>query len=119
MNHLAQAVATMPLVSPPGVKLLLTGCIQSNPAVLVDSLPLNPRLIYFYQADVEAALRKVGGVRGERWVESHVREKVDSAFGLEKKLSGFEGLVPRLSERASRGRARRQDRGLWRLQDRP
>jgi hypothetical protein len=42
---------------------------------------------------VETALQKMGEERGERWLESHVREKVDSAFGRENTLAGFAGLV--------------------------
>lgn len=55
--------------------------------------PLNPRLVYFYQNDIEEALRKVGDKRGERWVEIHTEEKTRSAFAQKHGLSGYRGMV--------------------------
>jgi hypothetical protein len=54
---------------------------------------LRPVLIYFYQADVAATLRRVCDVRGADWEAYQVNWKLPSPYGLQRGLAGFAGLV--------------------------
>jgi hypothetical protein len=54
---------------------------------------LKPVLIYFYQADVAATLRRVCDVRGSDWEAYQVDWKLPSPYGLQRSLTGFAGLV--------------------------
>jgi hypothetical protein len=55
--------------------------------------PLRPRLVYFRQEDVAAALLRVAGQRGKDWLDKHVGYKCDTPLGRRLGLSGFPGLV--------------------------
>lgn len=55
--------------------------------------PLNPQLIYFYQTDVGAALKKICNRRGEDTEENFIRAATQSLYGKTLGLEGFEGMV--------------------------
>ena len=55
--------------------------------------PLHPFLIYFYQDDIEQAIRVVSAERGEAWVKYQVDWKLGSPYAARRGLSGFGGLV--------------------------
>jgi len=56
--------------------------------------PLNPVFIYFYQSDVEKALRQTLDLRREYWEEWAFKKITDgTAFGKRNKLKGFDGFV--------------------------
>jgi hypothetical protein len=59
--------------------------------VLQLTQPLHPIIIYCYQADVAQALSRIGGQRGQGWVESQVAWKVASPYGQEHGLAGIDG----------------------------
>lgn len=53
--------------------------------------PLQPIIIYFYQADIARALERIGAQRGQGWVESQVAWKVASPYGRQRGLVGIDG----------------------------
>ncbi|WP_127529290.1 P-loop NTPase family protein [Paenibacillus kobensis] len=55
--------------------------------------PLNPQLIYFYQEDVGAALKKICVRRGGNTEENFIRASTQSIYGQRLGLNGFEGMV--------------------------
>jgi hypothetical protein len=55
--------------------------------------PLAPLLIYFYQADVERAIRTIAAERGAEWVKYQVDWKLQAPYGRRRGLSGLDGLV--------------------------
>jgi len=55
--------------------------------------PLAPLLIYFYQADVERAIRAIATERGEEWVKYQVDWKLQAPYSRRLGLSGLDGLV--------------------------
>lgn len=55
--------------------------------------PLAPLLIYFYQADVERAIRTIAEERGEEWVKYQVDWKLQAPYSRRLGLSGLDGLV--------------------------
>ncbi len=55
--------------------------------------PLNPRLVYFRQEDLKAALLRVADLRGRDWLDLHIGYKCDTPIGHRLGLHGFEGLV--------------------------
>ena len=55
--------------------------------------PLAPLLIYFYQADVERAIRAIAAERGEEWVKYQVDWKLQAPYSRRLGLSGLDGLV--------------------------
>ena len=55
--------------------------------------PLAPLLIYFYQADVERAIRTIAAERGEEWVKYQVDWKLQAPYSRRLGLSGLDGLV--------------------------
>jgi hypothetical protein len=57
------------------------------------ALPLAPVLIYFYQADVERAIRVIAAERGEEWVKYQVDWKLQAPYSRRLGLSGLDGLV--------------------------
>ena len=54
---------------------------------------LNPVVIYFSHPDIARALRRIGDARGSEWEAYQVNWKVLSPYGMERALSGFDGLV--------------------------
>ena len=54
---------------------------------------LNPVVIYFSHPDIARALRRIGDARGSAWEAYQVNWKVLSPYGMERALSGFDGLV--------------------------
>lgn len=55
--------------------------------------PLAPFLIYFYQDDVERAIRAIAAQRGQEWVSYQVDWKLKSPYSRRLGLSGLEGLI--------------------------
>ena len=57
------------------------------------ALGLDPVLIYFYQADLAKALRRIFDARGKRWEAHQVNWKVNSPYCHQRGLTGYPGLV--------------------------
>jgi hypothetical protein len=55
--------------------------------------PLAPLLIYFYQADVERAIRSIAAERGDEWVKYQVDWKLQAPYSRRLGLEGLEGLI--------------------------
>jgi hypothetical protein len=55
--------------------------------------PLAPLLIYFYQSDVERAIRTIAAERGEEWVKYQVDWKLRAPYSRRLGLSGLDGLI--------------------------
>lgn len=55
--------------------------------------PLAPLLIYFYQDDVEQAIRAIAAHRGHEWVKYQVDWKLRAPYSCRLGLSGLEGLI--------------------------
>src|SRR5688572_1990303 len=54
---------------------------------------LTPLLIYFYQKDVERAVRDVAARRGDAWVKYQVDWKLHAPYSRRRGLAGLEGLI--------------------------
>ena len=59
--------------------------------VLQLAQPLNPIIIYCYQANVAQALDRIGTQRGQGWVASQVEWKVASPYAQQRGYVGIEG----------------------------
>lgn len=55
--------------------------------------PLAPVLIYFYQTDVERAIRTIAAERGEEWVKYQVDWKLQAPCSRRLGLTGLDGLI--------------------------
>lgn len=55
--------------------------------------PLQPMVIYFRQADLREALRRVFEVRGSDWEAYQLRWKLRSPYAAHRQLSGLEGFT--------------------------
>ena len=55
--------------------------------------PLTPLLVYFYQEDVEQAIRTISAQRGPEWVKYQVDWKLQAPYGRRLGLDGLEGLI--------------------------
>jgi hypothetical protein len=55
--------------------------------------PLAPLLIYFYQADIERAIRAIAAERGAEWVKYQVDWKLQAPYSRRVGLTGLDGLV--------------------------
>jgi hypothetical protein len=55
--------------------------------------PLGPLLIYFYQGDVDSAIRLISAERGEAWVDYQVKWKLESPYAKRRGLAGLDGLI--------------------------
>lgn len=55
--------------------------------------PLNPNIIYFYQTDIGAALKKICTRRGGDTEKNFVRAATQSPYGKSRGLNGFRGMV--------------------------
>jgi len=53
----------------------------------------NPRLVYLYQNDVAAALRKICDRRGGNTEQRFIRNATESAYGKRHDRQGFDGMV--------------------------
>lgn len=67
----------------------IIACIQ---AVYDHIRPLQPILIYFYQANLELALRTVYAERGSEWAEYMLKGLEKSPYAVSRQLTGFEAL---------------------------
>ena len=75
--------------------------MQATPAVMAKycksvseiARPLAPLLIYFYQADVERAIRAIAAERGAEWVKYQVDWKLRAPYSRRLGLTGLDGLV--------------------------
>jgi hypothetical protein len=61
--------------------------------IVVVIKPLRPLLVYFYQDDVESAIRAVSTQRGEKWVSYQVNWKLESPHAKRLGLVGLDGLI--------------------------
>ena len=66
---------------------------EYNRAVAEVIQPLSPLLIYFYQEDVERAIRAIAAQRGEAWVKYQVDWKLQAPYSRRRGLAGLEGLI--------------------------
>lgn len=64
-----------------------------NRAVAEMIRPLSPLLLYFYQEDVERAIRVIAAERGDAWVKYQVDWKLQAPYCRRRGLSGLEGLI--------------------------
>ena len=64
---------------------------QYAQTVLELAKPLDPTIIYYYQADVAQALDRISAQRGQGWVEYQVSWKVPSPYGQKHRLAGMDG----------------------------
>jgi hypothetical protein len=76
--------------------LFLMGCApevlqQYVRHVLQLARPLQPLLIYYYQADVSTALDRIAAQRGQGWVDSQVAWKVASPYAQQRGYAGRAG----------------------------
>jgi len=55
--------------------------------------PLAPFLVYFYQDNVEQAIRAIAAERGQEWVKYQVDWKLQAPYSRRRGLSGLEGLI--------------------------
>jgi hypothetical protein len=55
--------------------------------------PLRPKLIYFRQDDVDAAIRAISAERGETWVTYQTEWKLSSPYAVKRGLAGLDGLI--------------------------
>jgi hypothetical protein len=55
--------------------------------------PLNPYLIYFYQTDIGAALKKICSRRGGDTEKNFIRAATHSPYGKSRGLNSLEGMV--------------------------
>lgn len=55
--------------------------------------PLNPFVLYFWQKDVEEAVRTICAARGPAWVDYQVNWKLASPYCARKGYQGLEGLI--------------------------
>jgi hypothetical protein len=55
--------------------------------------PLDPLLVYFRQADIGAAIRKVCKARGDDWVRYQTDWKLQAPYCTSRDLQGIDGLV--------------------------
>jgi hypothetical protein len=63
-------------------------------SLILDQLrELRPILIYLYQADVAATLRRICDTRGSDWEAYQLKWKLPSPYGQQRGLAGFPGLV--------------------------
>ena len=75
--------------------------MDAEPPVLHDYIaeiveitrPLQPVVIYYYNDDVEVALRRIVDERGKAWEAYQVNWKVSSPYAVRRGLQGFGGLV--------------------------
>jgi len=70
--------------------MVLRGYVTQVIEIISD---LNPVVIYFTRPDIARALRKICDARGSEWEAYQVNWKVLSPYGLQRLLSGFDGLV--------------------------
>jgi hypothetical protein len=55
--------------------------------------PLTPLLVYFYQEDVEHAVRTISAQRGPEWVKYQVDWKLQAPYCRRRGLAGLDGLI--------------------------
>lgn len=67
--------------------------VKYSQAVEAIIRPLTPFLIYFYQDDVEQAIRAIAAQRGQEWVRYQVDWKLQAPYSRRLGLSGLEGLI--------------------------
>lgn len=62
-------------------------------ALAVIMAPLNPLVIYLWQADVEKAVRAVCTERGPEWVDYQVNWKLKGPYAVQRGYKGLDGLI--------------------------
>jgi hypothetical protein len=55
--------------------------------------PLNPLVLYFWQEDVEKAIRTVCAERGPEWIDYQVNWKLAGPYCVRKAYTGLDGLI--------------------------
>ena len=55
--------------------------------------PLNPFVLYFWQEDVEEAVRMVCAERGPEWIDYQVNWKLAAPYCVRKGFAGLDGLI--------------------------
>lgn len=55
--------------------------------------PLDPFIVYFWQRDVEKAIRTVCAARGPEWIDYQVRWKLAGPYCVRRRYRGLEGLI--------------------------
>ena len=55
--------------------------------------PLSPLVIYFWQRDIDAAIRTVCAERGDDWVTYQTRWKLAAPYCVRRGLTGLDGLI--------------------------
>jgi hypothetical protein len=69
---------------------LIAGYVQALAAIIA---PLDPFVIYLWQEDVDAAIRKVCAERGPEWVEYQVNWKLAAPYCVRRGFKGMDGLI--------------------------
>jgi hypothetical protein len=68
--------------------------IADHSLAVADAIsPLNPLLVYFHQADVAQAIRRICAERGDEWVRYQVDWKLQSPYARRRGLAGLDGLI--------------------------
>jgi hypothetical protein len=70
--------------------------MEATPAAIAkycDTVNEIARPLYFYQADVERAIRTIAAERGEEWVKYQVDWKLQAPYSRRLGLTGLDGLV--------------------------
>jgi len=55
--------------------------------------PLTPLLVYFYQENVDQAIRTIANERGQEWVKYQVNWKLQAPYSRRLGLEGLDGLI--------------------------
>ncbi|MCA8232847.1 hypothetical protein [Burkholderia cenocepacia] len=69
---------------------LIAGYVRELAAVIA---PLNPFVLYLWQEDVEAAVRKVCAERGGEWIDYQVDWKLAAPYCRRRGYAGLDGLI--------------------------
>lgn len=69
---------------------LIAGYVHKLAAVIA---PLNPFVLYLWQEDVEAAIRKVCAERGDAWIDYQVDWKLAAPYCRRRGYAGLDGLI--------------------------
>ena len=75
--------------------------MEADPALIFDYVqnlakviaPLNPFVLYFWQEDVEEAVRMVCAERGPEWIDYQVNWKLAAPYCVRKGFAGLDGLI--------------------------
>jgi hypothetical protein len=70
-----------------------TAIVDYSQALEEITRPLTPFLIYFYQQDVDQAIRAIAAKRGQEWVQYQVDWKLQAPYSRRLGLSDLDGLI--------------------------